>query len=90
MARSEETFLEYLIRKEKEIKKRPEILPAPVPIYEHTYSEIPERVRISFSNGTSAIYDLHTEQPAPVVLENVKIIQRMVGYEPKHARRGRE
>ena len=88
MARSEETFLEYLIRKEKEIKKRPEVLPEPLPIYEHTCSEIPDRVRISFSNGTSAIYDLHTDQPAPVILENIKIIRRMVGYEPKHAKKG--
>ena len=71
-----------------DVKKRPEVLPEPLPIYETIYSEIPDRVRISFSNGTSAIYDLHTEQPAPVILENIKIIQRMVGYEPKHAKKG--
>jgi len=71
-----------------EVKKRPEVLPEPLPIYETIYSEIPDRVRISFSNGTSAIYDLHTEQPAPVILENIRIIRRMVGYEPKHAKKG--
>ena len=73
-----------------EVKKRPEVLPEPLPIYETIYSEIPDRVRISFSNGTSAIYDLHTDQPAPVILENIRIIRRMVGYEPKHARRGQK
>lgn len=60
-----------------ELTKRPAMLPEPVPIYEHTFSEIPERVRISFTNGTSAIYDLHTDQPAPIILENIKIIRRM-------------
>ena len=60
-----------------ELTKRPTMLPEPVPIYEHTFSEIPERVRISFTNGTSAIYDLHTDQPAPIILENIKIIRRM-------------
>ena len=73
---------------EIKIEKRPAIMPEPVPIYEHTFSEIPERVRISFTNGTSAIYDLHTDQPAPVILENIKIIRRMKqGYVNKPLRR---
>ena len=75
-------------RVEIELEKRPAMLPEPVPIYEHTFSEIPERVRISFTNGTSAIYDLHTDQPAPVILENIKIIRRMKqGYVNKPLRR---
>ena len=75
-----------------ELTKRPAMLPEPVPIYEHTFSEIPERVRISFTNGTSAIYDLHTDQPAPIILENIKIIRRMKqGYVNKPLkRRGRK
>jgi len=73
---------------EIKIEKRPEILPEPVPIYEHTFSEKPERVRISFTDGTSAIYDLRVEQPAPVILENIKIIRRMKqGYVNKPLRR---
>jgi len=72
-------------------KKRPEMLPEPLPIYEHTFSKIPERVRISFDNGTSAVYDLHTEQPAPIIMENITIIRRMTGYEaPKPRRRNRK
>ena len=75
-------------RKEIKLEKRPAMLPEPVPIYEHTYSEIPDRVRISFTNGTSAIYDLHTNQPAPVILENIRIIRRMKqGYVNKPLRR---
>ena len=76
--------------KQIKLEKRPMILPQPVPFYEHTDSEIPERVRISFTNGTSAIYDLHTDQPAPVILENIKIIRRMKqGYVNQPARRRR-
>lgn len=75
---------------EIKLEKRPELLPRPFPIYEHTDSEIPERIRISFTNGTSAIYDLHTDQPAPVIIENIKIIRRMKqGYVNQPARRRR-
>ena len=74
--------------------KHPEMMPKPVPIYEHTDSEIPERVRVSFTNGTSAIYDLHTEQPAPQVEKCLTIIRRMkqttVGYQYKPNRRSRK
>ena len=73
---------------EIKIERRPEMLPKPLPIYEHTDSEIPEKVRISFTNGTSAIYELHVEQPAPVIIENIKIIRRMKqGYVNQPMRR---
>ena len=62
-------------RHEIKLEKRPGILPKPVPVYERTDSEIPERVRISFTNGTSAIYDLHTDQPHPLVLKNIEIMK---------------
>lgn len=56
--------------------------------YEHKYGRYPEKIRVSFKDGTTAMYDLRVEQPAPVILENIKIIRRMVGYEPKHAKKG--
>jgi len=77
---------------EIKIKKRPELLPSPLPIYEQTDSEIPEKVRISFTNGTSAIYELPVKQPAPQVVESIKIIRRMKqGYvnQPMRRRRNR-
>ena len=82
-------------KREKQIRleKRPMILPGPVPIYEHVDSEIPERIRISFTNGTSAVYDLHVDQPAPQVIESIKIIRRMKqGYinQPPTRRRNRK
>lgn len=83
-------FLEFLKAREIKLEKRPEMLPKPVPIYEHTDSEIPDRVRISFTNGTSAIYDLHSEQPAPVIMENIRIIRKWKqGYVNQPERRRR-
>lgn len=73
------------------LERRAEMLPKPLPIYERTDSRIPERVRISFTDGTSAIYDLHTEQPAPIIIENIKIIRRMAEYTaPRPRRRSRK
>ena len=93
MTMSEDNLLDaFMKRRQIRLEKRPELLPAPVPIYEHTDSEIPERVRVSFTNGTSAIYDLHTEQPAPQVVESIRIIRRMKqGYvnQPMRRRRNR-
>ena len=80
--------------KEIKLKKRPEMLAIPVPIYERTDSEIPEKVRISFTNGTSAIYVLHVDQPKPLVMESIRIIRkwRREGYQyvPPRRRRNRK
>lgn len=52
------------------------------------FSRHPEKVRLSFSDGSTAVYDLRVEQPAPVILENIKIIRRMKqGYVNKPLRR---
>ena len=90
MDQQEETFLELLIRHEKE--RRPKILPKPVPIYEHECSEIPDRIRVSFADGSTAIYELRVEQPAPIIVENIKIIRKWKqGYvnQPERRRRRR-
>ena len=73
-------------------KGRPTILDKPVPNYDRNDSRIPEKVRISFSDGTTAIYMLKVEQPAPLIEENIRIIRRMKqGYvnQPER-RRGRK
>ena len=88
MNQRNETFLEYLIRREKEIEKRPEILPKPMPIYEHDCSKYPDQIRVSFSDGSTAVYDIHTDQPAPVIIENIKIIRKWKqGYKNQPMRR---
>ena len=72
-------------------KQRPEVLGKVVPIYEHDYSVLPEKIRVLFKDGRTMIYDIHIDQPAPVIIENIKIIRRMTGYEaPKPRRRDRK
>ena len=46
--------------------KRPVILGS-VYTYRSKFSRIPDQVRKCFSDGTTAIYDLRIEQPAPQI-----------------------
>ena len=92
MDKRNETFLEYLLRKDKEAEKRPEVMPEPLPMYGHDCSRYPDQIRVSFSDGSTAVYDLHTDQPAPVILENIRIIRKWKqGYvnQPEVRRRRR-
>ena len=64
---------------------KPTILPKPVPSYEHDFSEYPELIRVSFSDGMTAVYCLQPASPAPVFRENVEL---RTGY-PKARKRRR-
>jgi len=55
---------------------RPTILPKPMPTYERASSKYPELIRVSFSDGSTAVYQLQVRQPAPVIIENIKIIRK--------------
>ena len=67
---------------------KPTILPKPMPMYERDSSEYPEMIRVSFSDGSTAVYELRVEQPAPVIIENIKIIRKMKqGYVNQPERR---
>ena len=71
---------------------KPTILPKPMPMYERDSSEYPEMIRVSFSDGSTAVYELRVEQPAPVIIENIKIIRKWKqGYvnQPERRRRRR-
>lgn len=71
-------------------KQRPGILGKVVPIYEHDYSIMPDRIRVLFDDGRTMIYDIHTDQPAPVIVQNIKLIRKMKqGYVNKPQRRRR-
>ena len=69
---------------------RPTILPKPMPMYERDSSEYPELIRVSFSDGSTAVYELRTEQPHPVIVENIRIIHKWKqGYVNQPERRRR-
>ena len=69
---------------------RPKMLDKPAPMYETAYSKYPDRVRISFEDGTTAVYELRYDQPHPIIMENVKIIRKWRGYVNQPARRKRK
>lgn len=70
---------------------RPEILDKPVPTYMTADSVHPDQVRLSFSDGSTAIYDLRTEFPHPIIERNIEIIRKMkTGYVNQPMRRRRK
>lgn len=70
--------------------ERPEILGKVVPYYEFEFSEHPDSIRVSFKDGSTAVYDLRASQPHPIIMENVKIIRKWNGYNNQPMRRRRK
>ena len=58
-----------------EPKNRPKPLPAPAYLYDRD-GRYPDRIRISFEDGQTAVYTLHTEEPHPLVMESIRIIRK--------------
>ena len=54
---------------------RQRILTLAVPRYEHESSKYPEQIRVSFGDGHTAVYDMHIDQPHPLVLKNIEIMK---------------
>ena len=72
----------------QEMPERPEMLQKAKPNYDHDFSMYPESIRVSFSDGRTVIYDRRIEQPAPVIMENIRIIRKWKqGYVNKPMRR---
>ncbi len=72
-------------------KKRPKALDKVVPIYDHDYSVLPDHIRVLFSDGKTAVYDIHLTQPAPVIVQNIKMIRKWKqGYVNQPRRRRRQ
>lgn len=71
--------------------RRPKPMPNAAPYYDRESSRIPDRIRVSFTDGTTAVYTLHIEQPAPMVVESL-ILREEIEYEykPRRRRRTRE
>ena len=54
---------------------RPDILPNPAPHYDTEFSKHPEQVRLSFSDGSTAVYNIDNRFPHPLVLQNAEIMK---------------
>ena len=71
---------------------RPELLPEPVPFYAYETSVHPDSVRVSFEDGSTAIYDIRRNMPHPLVIKNIEIMKetkKKIGYinQPQRRRR---
>ena len=70
--------------------KRPKILEKAVPYYDSDISVHPDSIRMSFDDGSTAVYDLRVEMPHPIIIENISIIRKWKqGYVNQPARRRR-
>lgn len=68
--------------------ERPKAMPIVVPKYRGKHSRYPDQVRVSFLDGNTHVYELRVEQPAPVIAEEVEVIDIRIGY-PVRRRRWR-
>ena len=65
-------------------------LPEVVPIYEPEFLGHPGSIRVSFEDGSTAVYDIRIEQPHPIIVENINIIRKWKGYNNQPMRRRRK
>ena len=71
--------------------ERPKPLAEVVPYYDHDFSKHPDHIRVSFADGSTAVYDLRTDQPHPIIVENIRIIRKWKqGYVNRPERRRRK
>ena len=59
-----------------QIVLRPRMLEKPVEIYDYEISKYPDRLRVSFADGRTFVYELRRDQPSPVIMENIRIIRK--------------
>ena len=61
----------------------PKMLPEPLQIY-GMGGPYPDQLRVSFSDGSTQIYDLHVKQPTPHLKKDLdEFTELCVGYERK-------
>ena len=49
----------------KRRRSRPVVLPEPMPYYDRSSSQYPDRIRVSFADGHTEIYDRRISYPTP-------------------------
>lgn len=77
-------------RRRLETPERPAMLGKMVPIYDHNTSKHPDRIRVSFDDGSTVVYDLRRDQPHPITVKCVETIQKWNGYNNQPMRRRRK
>lgn len=57
--------LERLLKLKKRRRSRPVVLPEPMPYYDRSSSQYPDRIRVSFADGHTEIYNRRISYPTP-------------------------
>ena len=74
-------------------KDRPLPMNIAVPVYEYESSKYPDKIRVSFLDGHTEVYEKRIEQPHPLVLRNIEIMKetkKKIGYVNRPERRWRK
>jgi len=75
-------------RKRLETPERLMPLPEMVPIYEHEHDGHPDALRVSFEDGSTAVYEIRRDQPHPMTIKSIEIIRKWnTGILPEEPKR---
>lgn len=61
------------IRVGRKKRFRPDMLPQPQPVY--SYGKYPDRIRVSFADGRTKVYDTPVQQPLPRFFSETDLIR---------------
>ena len=86
----EQVPMKFTGRKRTEKPERLAPLPEMVPIYEHEHDGHPDALRVSFEDGSTAVYEIRRYQPHPMTIKSIEIIRKwntgIMPEEPKKRR----
>lgn len=74
------------LRAERNKSRRPKLLGKVLPVYESDYTQYPESIRVSFEDGTTAVYEQKVTMPNPLLIRSIDIIKSWNGYTPPEVR----
>ena len=66
---------------------RPEMLAEVLPYYESDFSVYPEKMRVSFKDGSTIVYHTTIIQPHALIEENIRIIRKWNEEDRRRRRR---
>ena len=74
------------IRMGRVSRNNPEMLPIPARV--QGYGEYPEKLRVSFANGRTKVYEMYVKQPKPTFFSDAEM-KRMKKTEGSYQYRGK-
>lgn len=77
----------WIRRAERRTKpRRPKPLPDATMVYMDEDGRLPDIIRVSFEDGTSATYKRDWQQPHPLCMASIRTIRKWNGYTPPSLR----